>query len=346
MAEIVIYPENIIERVRGLDALKERYDLKILFCVKSLAHAGAYDAVKHIFDGIEISNDRELLDPAAPLKVVNTLDEAEIRQLPVDDSYLISIDNVHMFNGFHSAPYLLRLNSTGWLGLEILKNRDLQGSRFGLEERDVESRMIEDVNFRGIHFHFGRFIDHSQNIHRRFLDKVHNRFGSDLAVIDIGGGQHHINDLDAIVEYARQMFPKADIYIEPGRWITQDCVIAETEVIRSTNRRDYKDLVLDLSYELHCKWSDAIYPLASYCGDVPVKLSGPTCFENDQFGFHKLDPANCELGARLELGGLTGYCVSFNHTFNGIAPAGVSLRQDTVRQDVVRQDTVRQDTVR
>ena len=100
---------------------------------------------------------------------------------------------------------------------------------------------------------------------------------------------------------------------------------------RSTSRRDYKDLVLDLSYELHCKWSDVIYPLASYCDDVPVKLSGPTCFENDQFGFHKLDPVYCELGARLELGGLTGYYVSFNHTFNGIAPAGVSLRQDTVR---------------
>ena len=331
MAEIVVYPQNIVRRVRELDTLKRRYDLKILFCVKSLAHAGAYEAVKHMFDGIEISNDRELLDSAAPLKVVNTLDEAEIRQLPIDETYLISIDNVHMFNEFHTAPYLLRLNSTGWLGPEILINRDLQGSRFGLDEGDVESRMVEDANFRGFHFHFGRFIDHSQDIHRRFLDTAHNRFGTDLAVIDIGGGQHHLDDLDAIVEYARQKFPNAAIYIEPGRWITQGCVIAKTEVIRSTNRRNYRDLVLDLSYELHCKWSDPIYPLAEYCGDVPVKLSGPTCFENDQFGFHQLDPAFCEIGARLELGGLTGYCVSFNHTFNGIAQAAVSLCQEGIR---------------
>jgi len=62
MAEIVIYPQNITERVRGLDALKERYYLKILFCVKSLAHAGAYDAVKHIFAGIEIRALSELID--------------------------------------------------------------------------------------------------------------------------------------------------------------------------------------------------------------------------------------------------------------------------------------------
>lgn len=328
MAEIVIHPQHIIDRVSGLDRLKERYGLKVLFCVKSLAHAGAYDAVKHIFDGIEISNDRELLDPAAPVKVVNTLDETEIGRLPLDNSYLISIDNVHMYDTFRSARFLLRLNSTGWLGPEILNNRDLRGSRFGLVEGDVERRMAEDVNFFGVHFHFGRFVDHSQNIHRRFLDRVHDRFGSDLPVIDIGGGQHHITDLDTIVDYAKHKFPHSEIYIEPGRWITQDCVTAKTEVIRATNRSDYKDLVLDLSNELHCKWSDAIYPLPRYCGDVPVKLSGPTCFENDQFGFHRLDPAYCELGARLELGGLTGYCVSFNHTFNGVAKAKVSLDRD------------------
>ena len=325
MAEILVHPQSIVRRVGELEALKQRYDLKVLFCVKSLAHAGAYDAVKQVFDGIEISNDRELLDPAAPLKVVNTLDEAEIRRLPLDESYLISIDNLHMFDEFRAAPYLLRLSSTGWLGPDILINRGLKGSRFGLDEGDVEDGMIEDANFRGIHFHFGRFIDHGQDIHRRFLDTVHDRFGSDLAVIDIGGGQHHLNNLDDIVEYARVKFPKTAIYIEPGRWITQGCVTAKTEVIRSADRGEYRDLVVDLSYELHCKWSDPVFPLADYCGEVPVKLSGPTCFENDQFGFHRLDPACCEIGARLELGGLTGYCVSFNHTFNGIAQAKVTL---------------------
>ncbi len=325
MAQLKIYPQKIIDRVRTLDGLKQQYGLKILFCVKSLAHRETYSLVNTVFDGIEISNDRELLDPAAPLKVVNTLDEKEIDRLPLDDSYMISVENRNMFDGFRYAPYLLRLNSTGWLGPDILRQADLKGSRFGLDEDDVGNAMIDAAQFRGIHFHFGRFIDHSKNIHRRFLDKLHNRFGSDLPIIDIGGGQHRIDDLDEIIAYAKDRFPAAEIYIEPGRWITQGCVYAETEVIRSERRADYIDLVLDLSNEIHCRWSDEIQPLATYHGEQPVKLSGPTCFEADQYGMHHLDPVYCEIGAHIALGGLTGYCISFNQTFNGIAPATVTV---------------------
>jgi len=325
MAQLNVHPQKIIDRVRTLDGLKQQYGLKILFCVKSLSHAETYGLVSSVFDGIEISNDRELFDPAAPLKVVNTLDEKEIDRLPLDDSYLVSVENRDMYDGFRYAPYLLRLNSTGWLGPDILKQNDLKGSRFGLDEDDVDTAMIDGAQFRGIHFHFGRFIDHSKNIHRRFLDKVHNRFGSDIPIIDIGGGQHRIDDLDEIIAYAKERFPNAELYIEPGRWISQGCVFADAEVIRAEKRADYVDLVLDLSNEIHCRWADEIFPRPAYHGGQTAKLSGPTCFEADQFGVHDLDPAFCEKGARIELGGLTGYCISLNQTFNGIAPASVAI---------------------
>jgi diaminopimelate decarboxylase len=299
--------------------------LKLLLCVKALPVPEALRVLAPAFDGSEISNLAEALIAHPGPTVLNSPDPQAVHALTDRANLVVSVGSPRALATVRDrARYLLRLNAVLWLGPDVLLDPQLRLSRFGLGPADINPAMHRHPNFLGVHVHFGRTIDHDQPLHARLFDRIAVHFGSEMAVLDLGGGQHRFASPGQVVHDALARFPLSEIWLEPGRWLSQGCVTGVGRVLDVIDRGAFDDVVLDLSHELHCRWRDTLEVVDPPAGERACKLSGPTCAERDVLGWFDLDPDALRIGREVTLAGLNGYCLAFNQGFNGIPAAAVA----------------------
>jgi diaminopimelate decarboxylase len=214
----------------------------------------------------------------------------------------------------------------------------LEKSRFGVSALPDELLpLFSTKRICGVHVHHGS--ERNQLLtYLRLIHALKSLFES-MAVcpefISLGGGIHllSLRDFSHLSKVFSKAFPSTQLYMEPGRYLTQGAGYAVAQVLSVKEAGLHTLLTLDLSSECHLKWSEpslwlhseprSTSPLVNdqALSLLPVVVFGVTCFESDVVGKYSL-PTNATpaLFDKLVLGNISSYSLAWNTGFNGVAP--------------------------
>lgn len=206
-------------------------------------------------------------------------------------------------------------------------------SRFGLDV-DAENRRARIEEMRraarrrrvGLHVHHGSVVVTSAERFAATAREAIESAGFQPEFVNMGGGLHALPDLGAALDALRAAVPAGiELIVEPGRLFCAGAGRAYGTVLAARDLDDRPLRVLDLSRSCHLRWSQPTLvatPPAPRAGRT-IAWVGPTCYEDDLLGEWIADPNRFPVGARVELGNITGYALAWNTGFGGIAPADV-----------------------
>jgi len=223
-------------------------------------------------------------------------------------------------------------------------------SRFGAwggvdELRDCV--LAAGTSFEGFHLHHGFPRANGPGEYTAFARaaaSLARDLGVSLPCVNFGGGLSRFSndDLGALVGKLREgLPPETRIVFEPGRLLTRDAGFAVGHVRTArTVRIPTTDgavtrlvRVVSLSRSCHMKWSNpallgAFARAQTVRSPVRLEVVGPTCYEDDVLASVALATPVAEneflpAGSSIAFGGITGYSVAWNTSFNGIPSAMV-----------------------
>lgn len=323
-AKIEVQTNTIRNRIKLLQRAYPR--LKILYCCKSLPVPKIWHQVHDLVHGLEASNKNEFFNSqigvgtAKPIYLTATNDK-EFEDKTHSFSVLPTVNSLNSC----SKPFFVRINPIEFLDSTIFKDLSLKTSRFGVTPTEL-LQLENHPLYTGIHLHLGRTIDNSIHTFQRILHQLQSY---NVPKLNIGGGFHNMEDYKKVLDLAFELFPDSEIFCEPGRWLSQGAVYARTNTIQFNEIENLTNIKISLSSELHCKWSDDLEIKCTNSDNNKkslVQISGPTCFEKDNFGVFNIPLNSNIVDSEFIVNGLTGYCIAFNTSFNGIAPAEVIIK--------------------
>jgi diaminopimelate decarboxylase len=153
--------------------------------------------------------------------------------------------------------------------------------------------------------------------------------------INLGGGISNltIEGIKSLFEFSQKELSRHKIYIEPGRYLTENVAKCFSEVVDISDEGDSLIVNLNISRECHLKWSRVrgIQILKgsssrTYYKSKRIYFYGNTCFENDLIGSCDYEVAQeVGIGDKVILSNISGYSLAWNHSFNGIAPIDIAF---------------------
>ena len=319
------------------DAAREA-DVLALFALKSFAHPTIVALAAEHLDGFDAASPGELavLPPARVLSIMDPSGRAlatgwtgrlivgcetveQVRAAPAHAEIAIRL----------SASLVDRDPAVG----AILEGSGRRRSRFGLDveparRREQLAAMVAAAAGRpvGLHVHHGAIAATSGE---RFVATARAALAAAAAAdfaprfLDLGGAWHAVADLAAALREVRAAVGALELFIEPGRLLSEHAGFATGRITAARELDDRALRVVELSRICHLRWSpiDLVARPPAGGGRV-VMLAGPTCYEEDVLGeWTVADPL--AIGDRIVLRDVTGYAVGWNTGFGGIAPADV-----------------------
>ena len=316
----------IVSRLKFLANGKPK-NLKVLFPVKSFAHPKILELISKYLDGFDVSNTNEY-----SLIREHILSSSLIwcsGPFLIDDMVKLDvICDVSSYNKLSTSTTSLRVDPDF---LSSYKRR----SRFGFSCKELLSdKNLCDISY--LHFHYAS----EQNTlkdYKEIIDycaKLYSTKKLTKLSVNLGGGFTHFNEkeFNDLFNYLSQ-FSYINFIIEPGRFISTQSGLLFGRV------KDYfeKDLehyiTVSVSSLSHLKWgcekiSFSFFSTNSSTHEFSIDSSkashilGATCSERDI-----ILKANRKFSFSLDdiimLSNLNGYCVGWNHSFNGIKAADV-----------------------
>ena len=223
-------------------------------------------------------------------------------------------------------------------------------SRFGVTEKIFVKNgdLFRSGVMRGVHLHNGSEVNTTGfyiSAIRRVLSLAHQH---DIPVqfINLGGGFHPIPDRDLFTLLTQLDLEAAGVrlFAEPGHVLCRNAgyLICKAIDVRSIDGSRYH-VILDTSYECHCKWSIPLwhphsglvaqrYPHNQVPTPEPgfdfVMFAGSSCYERDLMGVYRISTSRkfpIEVDDIVIFKNLNGYSYAWNTSFNGIPEARLRL---------------------
>jgi len=343
--------------------------IRFVAAVKSGALNIYPDFAEHLA-GFDLSNHREYeeIKAFATGKELFFTSPVALKTLPTTDASCVTVvvDELNQLEHYRqltnvadqpipsTVRFGLRLDSVALLeatGVDAAVCSNYPKSRFGYKPRDIPLAQVAQAHgVSGFHIHHGS--ENNQiNTYLLLLSQLQQRLAADQEsnwqpeFISLGGGVHHLSlsQFAYLARAFRKVFPDTQLYMEPGRFLTQNCGYAIAEVGAVKTEGDSTYITLDLSADCHLKWSDTtllISPSAKqrvsnasgpYPHQVPEQsqdtneshrtlVFGATCYEQDFVGDYQLPKEHqFALFDKVLLGNISSYSVQWNASFNGIA---------------------------
>lgn len=327
--------------VRALAEAARAARVTTLFAMKSFPHADVRALAAAHLDGFDAASPEEVC--TAPAARVLSIADPSGRAAAAATSWrgrlIVSCETVDQVRAAPShAEIALRISasltrSDPAIGA-VLDGSGHRRSRFGLEDRAEVQAMIAAAAGRpvGLHVHHGPITATSAE---RFIASARAALAlADFAprFLDLGGAWHGIVDVPrALLEIRAAIPADVELFIEPGRAITDGAGFARGTVVGARELADRPLRVLDLSRICHLRWSQVeLVAAAPHPGEGRRALFvGPTCFEDDVVGEWTITPSALTAGARVVLRGVTGYAVAWNAGFGGVPAAEVYIGDAT-----------------
>ena len=320
--------EVINSRLKFLSSSKPE-NLKVLFPVKSFAHDKVLELAAKYIDGFDVSNPNEynlIYDYTMNSSIVWCSGPFIIDEMIKRDI----ICDVSSYSKLSTSNSSLRVDPDF---LSSYKRR----SRFGFSCKELLSNnSLNHITY--LHFHYAseqntlqdykEIIDYCVQLYSvKNLKKLH---------VNLGGGFTHFNenDFNELFSYVSK-FLYINFIIEPGRFISTQSGLLFGRV------KDYfkKDLehyiTVSVSSLSHLKWGCEKIGFSFFSTNTSVKeflidssmnsyILGATCSERDII--LKTNKAfSFNLNDIIMFSNINGYCVGWNHSFNGIKAADIKF---------------------
>lgn len=353
--------------------------IRFVAAVKSGA-LNVYPGFAEHLAGFDLSNRREYeeIKTYSAGKELFFTSPVALKALPETDasSVTVVVDDLHQLDHYRqltattdqptqaAVRFGLRLDSVALLdatGADAEVCANYPKSRFGYKPRDIPLAQVAQAHgISGFHIHHGS--ENNQiNTYLLLLSQLQQRLAAEQEsdwqpeFISLGGGVHHLSlsQFAYLARAFRKVFPNTRLYMEPGRFLTQNCGYAVAEVGAVKTENDSTYITLDLSADCHLKWSDATLlispsgPQRTAQKTAPLKqvdaededsddndsqrvlMFGATCYEQDFVGDYHL-PKNHQFALfdKVLLGNISSYSVQWNSSFNGIAEIPWVLLED------------------
>lgn len=316
--------ESVKENIAGLRSIMGPSG-KILFSVKAFPSPQFLQFVDRFVDGFDASNSSEIalvsklmapilsvsgpmagnadasISPKRCFFYANTL--ADLRTTPSNEGHI-------------------RVCVTDFLRTVS----PVHASRFGVR-RDELAVAVENHDQLAFHFHapIKRMVN--RDMICRFLEFL-CELGVDtrrITTINLGGGWEP-GSLRRLKQLNRLIYEQlaCDVHVEPGSGLLVGAGLALARVLnfRRVGFRNY--ITLDLSPELHLRWSRPRFMDARLHGDDKIFLCGPTNFEGDYIEIRGNFDAVCSAEV-IVLEGVVSYSSAWNSSFNGVAKVPVVI---------------------
>lgn len=311
---------------------------KVLIPVKSFSNSKLISYFKNDVDGFDISNltEAKLIPSGRRDYLISAFSSVteDVRDLvpklkpyPEATFSLHSLDQIQKLS--LKAPYLIRINPYSSLSKS---NQSL--SRFGLDWSDLRSldrRFFESEYFRGFSTQFGLF-PHTFRQKMIFLKSL-QRFCKEKnihpRILNLGGGwglleSKEIRQISALTLKLFGISP----WCEPGRALFKNAIEASSIITDESRRKNELFLHIGYSFLAHFRWSFPEIEIAglkiSYAKTLlyskELWICGSTCCETDRIGPLWISEAAFKkswIHKKITLKDLDGYCLGWNHSFNG-----------------------------
>ena len=203
----------------------------------------------------------------------------------------------------------------------------------------LKDRKSLRLNIRNTHSHFGKNYDgetyEKYHVHisspktEKVRDAIINQLSklnyNDTKYLNIGGGYEQLSYLEILqfLKKIRNIIPEnIKIVIEAGSLWFKNSGFLVGRITNINNVRGVKFVFLNISRELHAKWSKPIY-INTNVGNNDYIICGNTCYEKDLFAHvHNTD---IKIGNKIYFKNIEPYSFGLNSEFNGIKQVEVII---------------------
>lgn len=316
---------KIEERLKLLQRHSDDH-LKFIFPVKSFPHQDVLKLAGKYCAGFDISNQNEY---------------DLIREYLKSDSILWS-SGPYVWEGTISHPLIKDIQNPERAIVGVSKSLRVNAdavdeslkSRFGYGIDKLNQLDLKGLGIEAIHLHHG-VEKMSFKMFKAIILKLSEALKNDESIkwINLGGGFTFLSDeeVEELLKLVKVSFPKKQIVFEPGRWLTNGAGFCIGRIKEIVPREDITYVISSISRDCHLKWLNGALKLdfiAAGYGERKhfqrISVTGPTCYEGD-----KLCELESSQGLTLEdliiIGGISGYSLAWNTSFNGIQRADIVL---------------------
>jgi carboxynorspermidine decarboxylase len=344
-----MHQEKLEKNLEKLKQIEEESGVKILHTVKSFNQSTVLPLIGSQLSGMSIGNVNELqMAEKANAQHVHLYAPAYKKE---DLENIIDKVSTLSFNSLSQWDFLHRLTTKASLGLRINPrlhlpipnhcNPNLDYSRLGVEYLEfietVNTKSVDFSKLEGLHFH--ALFQSSEVGTTLLLDHILEHYQTilpQLKWINLGGGHNftldnfNVNNFTIDVKKFQNLYPKIQLYFEPGEAVTKGCGEFISTVIDIVHIAGVNVVILDTSTETHLLDVAIVNQRLKVKGtqseSTPYfyELSGNSCIQGDLIGEYFFQDS-LSIGDKVVFEDMMGYSMVKMTEFNGIEKAGFLL---------------------
>ena len=337
--------ESVKKNLQTINNIEQRSDVKILHTLKSFNQSLVLPTIASKLSGMSVGNRTELR-MAKEAKAENihlyapAYKEEALKEI-IDQVTTISFNSLNQWYRFKSLSQStsmgLRINPKLYLPIPYHCNPNEYNSRLGQNyETFIEEFNRNPIGFKtleGLHFHAlfqssevgtSLLLDHILEYYREILPQ--------LKWINLGGGHQftshnfNVNNFDITVNNFKLLYPKIELYFEPGEAVVKDTGIFITTVLDIIKLDEQDVVILDTSTETHLLdvaiVNKRLMVKGTQSNSTPhfYQLTGNSCLQGDIIGeYFFTEPLS--VGSHVIFEDMISYSMVKTTTFNGIEEA-------------------------
>jgi diaminopimelate decarboxylase len=205
--------------------------------------------------------------------------------------------------------------------------------RFGLDCRALEEvkRSNPTLSVLGLHMHSGSREGTVASKLSKVVDCLTMFSYNKLvpAYVNLGGAvpRRDLKAFESFLRLARSLVGNAvPMYVEPGEFLFDEAITAIGKVLDITVDQNCTKVVVDLSAELHLRWSVPRFELTMADKKIRQIICGPTCYGGDIISVDQESLIDTiAVGDILRFSNVSSYSLAWNCSFNGIPRATISF---------------------
>ena len=337
--------QRLEENLRKIETIQQLSGVKILHTIKSFNQESVLPLINNKLSGMSIGNINELtMAKKAGAEHIHLYAPAykkeELKKI-IEDVTTVSFNSLNQWNNFQNlsqkASMGLRINPKLHLPIPSHCNPNLDYSRLGIDYKEFIEAFQENPNqfssLEGLHIH--ALFQSSEEGTFLLLDHIIQNFQQILPQIqwiNLGGGHNftsnafNVNNFNLTVKNFETLYPKIQLYFEPGESTTKDSGEFITTVLDIIHIADQNIVILDTSTETHLLdvaiVNQRLRIEGTQATSTPYfyELTGNSCLQGDYIGAYFFKEP-LEIGSKVIFQDMMGYTMVKMNEFNGIEKA-------------------------
>ena len=333
------------ENLQKIDTIQSQSSIKILHTVKSFNQESVLPIIANKLSGMSVGNKNELImaqkSGAKHIHLYAPAYKEKELEAIINKVDTLSFNSLNQWNRFHNLSQTtsigLRINPKLHLPIPDHCNPNLHYSRLGIDSEEFIEAFNENPHqfksLEGLHIH--ALFQSSEEGTFLLLDYILQHFKiilPQLKWINLGGGHNftsntfNVNNFSLTVKKFQILYPKIQLYFEPGEATTKESGEFVTTVLDIIHIAGQNIVILDTSTETHLLdvaiVNQRLRVEGTQSSSTPYfyELTGNSCLQGDYIGAYFFKNP-LQIGSKVIFEDMMGYTMVKMSEFNGIKKA-------------------------